>query len=55
MCQDQPFSEIVAVMKYMNKSSCKFWRVLYVNGLFLPGGAAEEAVSAGWAMVETSH
>ena len=53
--EDPPFSEIIAVMKYMNTSSCKFWRVLYVNGLFLPKLAAEEAVSAGWAMVATSH
>lgn len=42
-------------MKYLNKSSCTFWRLLYKHGMFLPRDVAEQAVSAGWAMVEAGH
>lgn len=53
--QEPLHRDIVEVMKLMNKSSCKFWRLLYSNGMFLHRPAAEEAISAGWAMVEAGN
>ncbi|CAK9002404.1 unnamed protein product [Durusdinium trenchii] len=49
---DHPLSEVLEVVKYMNRASGSFWRTLYANGFFLSPDVATTAISAGWAMVE---
>lgn len=45
---------MVQVMRYMNEAGCVFWRTIYGQGLILPPGAAETAISSGWAMIDFS-
>ena len=50
--KDHPLSEVLEVVKYMNRASGSFWRTLYANGFFLSPDVATTAISAGWAMVD---